>query len=1358
MSEGLPEIPSFGAEPRCTGPDAASSTSTADLVPHHLTTLSATQSASQLYPISADTAHAADMMNDDGSFGQQEKSPPDLLEAISSGNDPTAGPSSSASANGDGENPVFMSMMGAAMAAAQLQNMNQQIQMQQYMLLQQQQALIAHAQMKRGTPTPTSGGVPPPPGSPLDGTESHISSPTSEAPPPPTAGMSGQLTAALISAGAHSPGSSVHSDETKTLDLGVTTPKVETSPGSSVNSNYHMTESDVGTLPLVAVTDDCCTLDGDSGDMKYGELTLDVGPEQGPAAGGQQTGMPGYDTQAWQQFQQLQYNQWSYAAAMSNPWYSQGYAGSRGYAGQGGHDMMRGDTVRNGSAAAAEAVAGIKRRKKPYAAPKGVWRNNGGYNATIYVNKKRIYGPVRRNLADAVSDRRVMEDSVDSARAKVERMIEEQHKVFESDQARESFIAEESHTMIREVVAKLRAERGTHNSANSGPSDPRPSVQSSLASQQSRRPGVVPSLAQAVYGTAAAAAARPGNMMPFMMPYPSAVWPRSMSASSSSSPPLPRARKRERSVPKEDSKGTAAGVKLDTMPTTTKLAHSVLFGGEGSLPTTDIEIPADLPGANESFISDPKRARTSTAATTTTSSSSSSSSYVPLSPLFNPGSPPLSSRLFSSALPKYLRSPAFPATQLTPSRGAPPFGPNGVQGPIMDDDIQLEDSAIESGAAGLYGKGMSTSFGGGGADGDAYKITRVLGQGAYGQVFVVESSLDKKLYCLKRVGLREVDHCQREQVKQEVHLLETLKGHPNIVCHKESFVTPDDAICIVMEYCSSGDLGAHIQSLWGGGSPPTGLEDLAVDWLIQMCFALQALHSRRVLHRDVKTENIFLMRPSAPGQGSLVLKLGDFGVSKMLGSPSSDPLLSRAALATTMIGTPVYMSPEMYKGKSYSFESDVWGLGCVLYEALHGRYAFEADSLQGLALKIMQGHYGRMTCSEGMQELVSLMLCESPKNRPSLQAILALPIVRTRIIPTLKGVCSCVESHAGARAAQEAYETLLAQLDSMGLGRIVEPEASLPSTRAAELRRPAEKEKMRTERELVEDLQEKLRTTATGRLSRGVSARLRGARSESRDRGGAYEPVPYRPGRGDSRTGGQDVAGLTYLLEYEHISKENLANPFKPVRPPVVNSPQGSKKVRPLPASPSSTGRVDPAAASRHEKPSMHDLGMVHQSSSFTARCGRPAAPDARPPSEVPIEAMNLERSTPAGPVRRPRGHEAVPMLPRSRLRAASVDPLPSGSSPNRWGARAGEQPRLRPLDERERTPVEEDERRRREINSILRKVHRRRMALRKQNMEIRMHQYSLGYEESPADFITGGMAHPRGEFESSRVRATEEG
>ncbi|EER01680.1 conserved hypothetical protein [Perkinsus marinus ATCC 50983] len=393
---------------------------------------------------------------------------------------------------------------------------------------------------------------------------------------------------------------------------------------------------------------------------------------------------------------------------MSNPWYSQSYPGPRGY-GQGGEMMtMRGDTERSGSAAAAaEAVAGIKRRKKPYAAPKGVWRNNGGYNATIYVNKKRIYGPVRRNLADAVSDRRIMEDSVDSARSKIERSIEEEHKIFESDQARESFIAEECHTMIREVVAKLRAERGnTHNSTNPVSPDHRPPVQTPLVSQRYKRPGIVPSLAQAVYGTAPAVGRGPGNMMSFMMPpYPPTAWSRPIgSAKTTGSPLLLKTRKRDRSEGPEEVATTA---KADSMLPNTGLAHSVIFGG--GVGTTSIEIPTDPSELTEGVTTDPKRARTTTPVTATTSSSSTTTSYVPLSPLFNPGSPPLSSRMFSPALPKYLQSPAFPATQLASSRGAPPLGSNVADGSIMDGDIQLEESAV--GSSGLCPKGMQTSFG-----------------------------------------------------------------------------------------------------------------------------------------------------------------------------------------------------------------------------------------------------------------------------------------------------------------------------------------------------------------------------------------------------------------------------------------------------------------------------------------------------------------------------------------------------------------------------------------------------------------------------------------------------------------------
>ncbi|EER01681.1 serine/threonine protein kinase 2, putative [Perkinsus marinus ATCC 50983] len=404
---------------------------------------------------------------------------------------------------------------------------------------------------------------------------------------------------------------------------------------------------------------------------------------------------------------------------------------------------------------------------------------------------------------------------------------------------------------------------------------------------------------------------------------------------------------------------------------------------------------------------------------------------------------------------------------------------------------------------------------------------KVLGQGAYGQVFVVGSSRHRRAYCLKRVPLRELSHRQREQVKQEVHLLETLRGHPNIVWFHKVW-----CISFTLRYCSLGDLGAHIKCLWEGGKPPRRLEDLAIDWLIQMCLALQALHSRRVLHRDMKTGNVFLLRPASVGEGSLVLKLGDFGVSKMLGDQPANPMHSKVALASTMIGTPVYMSPEMYRGKPYGFEADIWGLGCVLYEVLHGRYAFEADSLQGLALKIMQGRHGPVTCSEGLRELIVSMLYDRPEGRPALQAILARSIVRARIALTLAGVCSCIESHIGSRMAQEAYKTLLAQLGYMGLRWVVEPapERCLPRV---------------TTQGAGEDFPE-----VGGKRLKNLQGELRvspGATWGAHPGGcsGAHEPVPHRS---DREVAGQGVTDLTYLLQYDHISKENLACPFEPVR------------------------------------------------------------------------------------------------------------------------------------------------------------------------------------------------------------------
>jgi len=102
-------------------------------------------------------------------------------------------------------------------------------------------------------------------------------------------------------------------------------------------------------------------------------------------------------------------------------------------------------------------------------------------------------------------------------------------------------------------------------------------------------------------------------------------------------------------------------------------------------------------------------------------------------------------------------------------------------------------------------------------------------------------------------------------------------------------------------------------------------------WFVQMALGLQYMHQERVLHRDLKTQNIFLL-----GNGRLVL--GDLGISKVLEGTMD--------FASTCIGTPYYMSPEIFKNKPYNHKSDIWALGCVLYEMTTLNHAFNAQSLK----------------------------------------------------------------------------------------------------------------------------------------------------------------------------------------------------------------------------------------------------------------------------------------------------------------------------------------------------------------------------------------------------------------------------
>lgn len=148
----------------------------------------------------------------------------------------------------------------------------------------------------------------------------------------------------------------------------------------------------------------------------------------------------------------------------------------------------------------------------------------------------------------------------------------------------------------------------------------------------------------------------------------------------------------------------------------------------------------------------------------------------------------------------------------------------------------------------------------------------------------------------------------------EIRLLASV-SHPNIVSYKESFVDiVSQTVCLVMEHCEEGDMLSKIEQHRRNFTQFTEIE--LWSYLIQALSGLKALHDMNIMHRDIKSANILLNKACA-------LKLADFNVSKVV-SPNG--------LLRTQTGTPYYASPEVWMDKPYDFKSDVWSLGCVLYE------------------------------------------------------------------------------------------------------------------------------------------------------------------------------------------------------------------------------------------------------------------------------------------------------------------------------------------------------------------------------------------------------------------------------------------
>ncbi|CDW80491.1 protein kinase domain containing protein [Stylonychia lemnae] len=246
---------------------------------------------------------------------------------------------------------------------------------------------------------------------------------------------------------------------------------------------------------------------------------------------------------------------------------------------------------------------------------------------------------------------------------------------------------------------------------------------------------------------------------------------------------------------------------------------------------------------------------------------------------------------------------------------------------------------------------------------EKYRKLKVIGKGSFGYAVLVQSVIDRQTYVMK------------------VHVLKSMR-HPYIITYKESFMDKK-CLCIVMDYADGGDLYTKIANQKKIGKVMYS-EDQILDWFVQMALAIKHIHDRKILHRDLKTQNIFMTQTNQ-------IKIGDFGIARVLQHTYD--------CAQTAIGTPYYLSPEICQEKPYNQKSDIWSLGCILYEMVTLKHAFDASSMKGLVLKILRGTYPAIppSYSQDLKDLLADMLIKDPTKRPSMRKILEKEFLSRRI-------------------------------------------------------------------------------------------------------------------------------------------------------------------------------------------------------------------------------------------------------------------------------------------------------------------------------------------------------------------------